>query len=117
MSVQQMTQEEWVAEAHRRFGDNPADWRFVCPACGHEACGLDFKNAGAKPSAMYQECIGRYTKGRSAMLEEGDGPCDYAAYGLFQLAPVHVTMDDGTVAHAFAFGEAHPEQSAEVPSP
>ncbi len=99
-----MTQDEWLAEAHRRFGPHPVDWRFVCPACGNEASGREFKEAGAKPDAMRCECIGRHTDGRSAMHETGPGPCDYAGYGLFRLSPLRVTAEDGAVIHSFAFG-------------
>jgi len=107
-----MTHDEWVAEAHRLFGDNPADWHFVCPICGNEASGHDFKAAGAHPNAMYQECIGRYTKGRSAMNDTGDGPCDYVGFGLIRLSPVHVTMAGGSIVHAFAFGSLPTEDAS-----
>lgn len=102
-----MTHEEWKAEAERRFGKDILRWRFVCPGCGHVASGQDFKDAGAEPNAMYQECIGRYHNGKSwsrGKYPKG-GPCDYAAYGLLPIAPILVTRDGKEYA-AFAFAEA-----------
>lgn len=49
----------WRAEAVKRFGASPAEWRFVCPACGHEATCADFKELGADPERASFECIGR----------------------------------------------------------
>lgn len=100
------TLEEWTAEAQRRFGPDHTKWRFVCPLCGNVASGQEFKDAGAEPHAMYQECIGRYRGGRSAFEETGEGPCDYAAYGLLQFAPVRVDAGGEKPTMAFAFAEA-----------
>jgi hypothetical protein len=96
-----MTKGEWLAEATRRFGPDPIDWRFVCPICGTVASGHDFRAAGANPNALARECIGRYTGARS--FEEK--PCNYAGYGLFRFSPVRVSMPDGTFVHAFAFAD------------
>ena len=75
------TAEEWLKEGARRFGENPEDWKFVCPKCGRINSGAEFKEAGAKPDSMYCECIGRWKK---------DKGCNWAAYGLFDICTSEV---------------------------
>lgn len=72
---------EWRKEGERRFGKNPEDWKFKCPACGRINTGQEFRDAGAEPDSMYCECIGRY--------DESKG-CNWAAYGLFDICTVEV---------------------------
>jgi hypothetical protein len=105
-SPQSMSFEDWRAEGERRFGKDITKWKFVCPGCGHIASGQDFKDAGAAPNAMYQECIGRYNKGKSWMrMKRGEsGPCDYAGYGLIPISPMTV-IRDGKKYPVFAFAE------------
>ncbi len=102
------TLDEWLAEGRRRFGPNFTDWRFICPICGNVASGQEFKDAGAPPNRMYQECIGRYrpnpVRGLGVGEERTGGPCDYAGYGLIQVSPITVTHPDGKRAMAFDFG-------------
>jgi len=101
-----MTLEEWRAKAIALFGQDEFQWRFVCPLCGHVQKADDFrpyKERGATPTSAYQECIGRYTGARE-MKPRGEGPCNYAGYGLFRLSPVRVIID-GEELHAFAFDE------------
>lgn len=59
--MQTMTHAEWLAEATRRFGDDPMAWKFVCPSCGHIASVQDWKDAGAPEGAVAFSCIGRYS--------------------------------------------------------
>ncbi len=103
------THEEWRNEGIRRFGPDPRYWKFVCPGCGHVQSGDDFIAAGIKDSSnkVYQECIGRYTGGKSwaKMGKNERGPCDYAAFGLLCIAPVRVTLSDGSTVASFAFAE------------
>lgn len=81
--------EQWLEEGKRRFGADPLQWRFVCPACGHVQTMQDFKDLHADPQRGYQECIGRVWNAqgkdgaRSGLSGDGPGPCDWAAYGLF----------------------------------
>lgn len=75
------TAEDWKAEGARRFGPNPEDWKFKCPACGRINTGQEFKDAGANPDSMYCECIGRHDKTKG---------CDWAAYGLFDICTTEV---------------------------
>jgi hypothetical protein len=102
-----MSEAEWIAEGKSRFGEDFSKWRFVCPVCKHVASGQNFKDAGAKPRAMYQECIGRYSASTERAF--GDhipkGPCDYALYGLFRLPGVIVETQDGHKIMAFAFAD------------
>ena len=84
------TQEEWRMEGRKRFGLDFKNWKFKCPNCGNIASGAEFKEAGAEPNAIYQECIGRYVKGKG---------CDWAAYGLFDICTVKV---DGIPVFEFA---------------
>lgn len=85
-----ITLAEWLAEAKRRFGDDPKDWKFRCPMCGHIQTLVDFQQIGADPQLAYQECIGRYLPDRASDLGTTPSPtgktspCDYAAYGLFR---------------------------------
>ncbi len=102
-----MTGEEWRARAIELFGKDEFQWRFVCPVCGHVQKIIDFapyKDRGAIPGSAYQECIGRYTGARE-FKSNGEGPCNYAGYGLFRLSPVRVIVD-GDELHAFAFDES-----------
>lgn len=101
-----MTHEEWLAEGRKRFGENELLWRFVCPRCGHVQCAEDFRqfqHYGATTASAYSECLGRYPV--AVKKPQGKGPCDYAARGLFQFAPLRVLID-GDEIHAFAFAEA-----------
>ena len=103
-----MTHDEWLARGTELFGDDPLKWRMVCPGCGHVQTPEDFhpfNDRGATPDSARQECIGRYTGGRSWAFDGGEGPCDYAAYGLFCIAPVQVTTPDGKTHSCFAFDD------------
>lgn len=104
-----MAHAEWVAEGTSRFGtDDPLEWLFVCPVCGHVAKGKDWKDVGAPPGAVAFSCVGRWLKAcRDAFSESSEpGPCNYAGGGLFQLNPVSVVMPDGQVHQAFEFAES-----------
>lgn len=103
-----ITHEEWLAEGRRRFGEVYADWKFVCPICAHVASVGDFEqyaDKGSTPSSATCECIGRYT-GAKEFKPKGQGPCNYAGYGLFRLNPVHVIgLNPDKPVHSFAFAE------------
>ncbi|MFA7254105.1 MAG: VVA0879 family protein [Patescibacteria group bacterium] len=95
---------EWQEKGRQLFGKDFLKWRFACPCCGHVASVADFVGLGAAPECAYQECIGRH-KGAGEMKPQGEGPCNYAAYGLFHLSPVVVQAGDHEVQ---AFGFAAP---------
>ena len=105
--VTRYTVAEWRAEAVRRFGENPLDWKFVCPSCGHVAKVSDWKDAGAKDTNAGFSCVGRWldASDENTFKNQG-GPCQYAGGGLFRINPVIVTREDGEEADFFAFAEA-----------
>jgi hypothetical protein len=106
------TLDEWHAEAVRRFGTNPRDWKFVCPGCGHVQSFGDFlrlrdEGRGPDPETVYFSCIGRWEGQRRDWLNgTGPGPCNYSSGGLFKLAPAEVLGPDGKYYPVFAFAEA-----------
>ncbi|MGP0583669.1 VVA0879 family protein [Paenibacillus timonensis] len=71
------TLDEWRAEARERFGDNGANWKFICPRCGNVQSPQDFIDtscsSGEVTYSAYQECIGRKIEERG---------CDWASFGL-----------------------------------
>jgi hypothetical protein len=108
--IRMMTKAEWLAEVERRFGPDPSNWRFVCPTCGNIQGPPDFepyKDKGATPDSCTKECLGRYlpdARERDAFDSEKGGPCNYAAYGLIQLAPIRVIdRDEDNPTHCFDF--------------
>lgn len=107
------TQKELLAEAKRRFGDDPLDWAFVCPTCGDVATARDFKAAGGDPNRIGQECIGRSMGALSGAPTKDGGRskasrgCDWCAYGLFR-GPWIITMPDGREVGSFRLAEAEP---------
>jgi hypothetical protein len=92
----------WREEAKRIFGDDPMNWRFVCPSCGHVASVADWKAAGASEGEVAFSCVGRHLKGSKQMCEK-PGPCNYAGGGLIGLNPVAITVEPGKVTRVFAF--------------
>jgi hypothetical protein len=108
-----MTHTEWLAEAKRRFGDDPMAWKFVCPSCGHVASVKDWKDAGAPEGAVAFSCVGRYIGddvddkiARDKAFRNSGGPCNYAGGGLFRLNPVAVDFEEGKEPmQVFAFAD------------
>lgn len=98
-----MTHEEWATEAKRRFGDDPQNWRFVCPSCGYVASVKDWKDAGAPEGHIGFSCIGRSIGSKKELGDKTGGPCNYAGGGLFALNPVLITFPDGTTGYFFDF--------------
>ena len=99
------TVDQWRAEAARRFGKDSANWKFVCPSCGHVVSVGDYKKAGAPEDAVAFSCIGRYLEKRSEAFHMGQGPCNYAGGGLFRINPVAVILPDGHESYVFDFAE------------
>lgn len=85
-----ITQEDWLAEARRRFGDDPKGWRFRCPSCGNVATPADFLALGADGQRASGECIGRVhvEQGTTQRVDGNTKPCNWAAMGLFRLPSV-----------------------------
>lgn len=107
--IKTMTRLQWMQEGERRFGKDMHKWKFVCPACGNIQSPEDFKpykEDGATADSCTKVCLGRYVSGKEA-FGKGPGPCNYAAYGLIQLAPIRIIegCDQDEPIHCFAFAE------------
>lgn len=106
MTHRTLTQADLVAEAVAAFGDDPEKWAFRCPNCADVAVAQDFRDAGAHPNGLGQECIGRHLGALSGPPTTDAGKsiakrgCDWAAYGLFA-GPWFVVMPDGKTVPGF----------------
>lgn len=83
-TAKKFTQAEWLEEGKKKFGENPDEWKFQCPICGH-----------VQGDREYQECKN----------------CHYKSYGLFH-SHVTVIAKDGEEVHVLDFaddveGETH----------
>jgi hypothetical protein len=108
------TQDELVAELKARFGENPLDWAFQCPACKDVATAEEFSEAiAADPERegqhasehIGQVCIGRLLGALSKDTEYAGRGCDWAAFGLFR-GPEFVVMPDGREVPSFPIAPA-----------
>lgn len=81
---------DWLEELKARFGENPDNWKFVCPSCGHVQSVGDFKEAGADPQRAYINCIGRVTGSNDPSGKDG---CNYTVNGLISLNKTTVISD------------------------
>lgn len=114
------TQDEFLAELRRRFGDDWHNWAFVCPSCGDVATGADFeralREAGLEDAegkvkvsrCLGQECIGRVSGALSMSAEHwtqsGRRGCDWCAFGLFR-GPEIVVLPDGKEIYSFRIAD------------
>ena len=105
------TQQDLCDEAAARFGDDARDWAFRCPSCGDVATARDFKDAGADPNRIGQECIGRHLGALSGKKPTKDGGrslasrgCDWCAYGLFR-GPWLIDLPNGKTVGSFPLAE------------
>lgn len=112
---QVMTVTEWRDEASRRFGPDPMNWRFVCPACKFEQSVADYHAAGAPEGAVAFSCVGRWRADVDNAAFDGShqGPCNYAGGGLFRLNPVTVLQPGGDKHTVFAFADAKEDAGGE----
>jgi hypothetical protein len=121
-----MTQDELVAELRLRFGDDPANWAFVCPRCGDVASAADFRVAlsetgRADESAsdhLGQICIGRILGALDRWTVDGTRAsrktyagrgCDWCAFGLFR-GPMIVVTPEGNELYAFNIAPRNGDQ-------
>lgn len=88
-----MTLDEWRKEAARKFGEDPSNWKFVCPHCGHVQSVNDF---GEDKDLACQECIGRRTPAIG---------CNWAAYGFLKTLGkgIEIETPDGSIIEVFDF--------------
>lgn len=107
------TQKEWLEEASRLFGKDPQNWKFKCPICGNIQQMKDFKefkDNGATPNSVTNECIGRYLPKEKVTSAFGNknkkvkSPCDYAAYGLFRIGH-KIKLENGEETTSFPFAQ------------
>jgi hypothetical protein len=102
------TQEEWRAEAVKRFGKDHKQWKFICPVCKYVQSVQDYIDAEAPQGAIGFSCVGRYVSESKEAFDvsvKEEGPCNYAGGGLFRLNPVKVILPDGSEEQAFAFAD------------
>ena len=103
------TQEEWRAEAVRRFGEDHKQWKFVCPVCKYVQSVQDYLDANAPQGAIGFSCVGRYIEGEAKQAFDvsvkEEGPCNYAGGGLFRLNPITVILPDESEHQAFDFAD------------
>lgn len=113
-----LTQEQLLAEAKERFGDDPMKWAFRCPSCKDVATSQDFSDALKEhprkrrngediiaSDIVGQECIGRSLGARDKRQTYSGRGCDWAAYGLFS-GPWTIVLPDGREMYAFPLAEA-----------
>lgn len=96
------SRDEWRAMAVSLFGENPMDWRFVCPACGHVATVAEWCKHHAPEGAVAFSCVGRWSGAKREAFGDGEGPCNYAGGGLICVNPVHVS-DPAATKDLFVF--------------
>ena len=107
---------EWLARGRALFGEDPLQWRFKCPICGHVQTMADFKAIGAQSQSAYRECIGRHLPKSASNLGGTPGkdgrksPCDYAAYGLFQFGDKVIPEGQEKVITVFYFDDGKVER-------
>jgi hypothetical protein len=111
-----MMQDEFLAEAKSRFGDNVRDWKFVCPMCGTVQSVQQLLDAviaaGGKKDDVHGyigfSCIGRFTRQGDAGIaakhrgEAWDKGCNWTLGGLLQCHELEVIMPDGHKRPTFA---------------
>ena len=120
-----MTQDEFLAEAKARFGENVRDWKFVCPMCGTPQSIASLLRAGA-PADKVEDYLGVLCEGR--FTDAGPWPaewrrsaevkkrrlvrgCDWTLGGLFRIHRLEVITERGPQP---CFELATPEQAAEL---
>lgn len=98
MNRQQINHEDWLAEAKKRFGDNPLDWRFQCPRCKETQSAREFHEEKIRgvDRKVYFSCIGRWVEGRG---------CDWTLGGLLQIHAMEVITPKGEIIPVMEFAE------------
>ena len=111
--IRRIDVKDWMAEGKALFGDEPLDWKFVCPNCGHIQTMRDFlelREAGIYKKTLqqaYYSCIGRF----DTRIKEKDvgtildrkSPCNYTLGGLFPFCKTVVIDEEGKENLVFEF--------------
>lgn len=110
-----ITAAQFHEEAKKRFGDDPFQWKLVCPACGTVQCGEDLLKAGVTKEKLESyigfACIGRFTgQGDKGIAAHNKGKpwtkgCNWTLGGLFQIHELEVVID-GKNRPAFELAES-----------
>jgi len=104
----EMTHEEWKQRGRELFGDDPKEWRFVCPSCGHVQTFNDFLALDMVPEDVEKyvgfSCIGRFDGHGDTDICSGKSPCNYTAGGLLNINPIKVIIGENH-RYVFAFEE------------
>ncbi len=111
---------EWLAKGKALFGGDHLQWKFRCPICGHVQTMSDFQALKVEPQSAYRVCIGRYlpedqrASGLATMPAKNGqkSPCDYAAYGLFQIGIRVLVEGQGKPLTVFPFAEESGKDAA-----
>lgn len=107
--------DEWRAEAAKRFGPDPKNWKYKCCNCGHEQTINDFIKAGIKEpeNKVFFSCIGRWTGGEGTMSND-KSPCNYTLGGLFKCTSVSVIDAEGKTHWVFDFAVPAKAETAQL---
>jgi len=110
-----MTQDEFLAEARKRFGPKVRDWKFVCPACGTVQSVQQLLDAGLSKedvqSVIGYSCIGRFTNQDGGGIEAKhrgepwNKGCNWTLGGLLRIHTLEVDCGDGEMRPAFELAE------------
>ncbi len=68
-----VTLQEWHAEGREQFSDDPKDWKFTCPSCGHVQSLADFLALGMK-NLMAQDFLAFRIAPNEVMFDENHEP-------------------------------------------
>lgn len=90
-SVKVIKYKDWMAELKEKFGENPDNWKFKCPSCGHVQSVADFKAIGKDPNYAFSNCIGRFTGNNDHTGKYG---CNYTVNGFISLNKTTVINED-----------------------
>jgi len=88
-----ISKDMYVLEGIRRFGNDPLNWKFICPICSHVASVQDFLNVGAPEGMIGIACIGAVKRPQQVFNPTngtGRGPCNYTGRGKFDFNPLEV---------------------------
>ncbi len=108
-TMKTITQDDFIAEASARFGDNVRDWKFVCPMCGtiqsvQQLLDAVVASGGTKDDVhgyIGFSCIGRFTGQGDVGIaaknrgEKWDKGCNWTLGGLLRLHELEVVMQSG----------------------
>jgi hypothetical protein len=100
-----VTREAWLRIGGELFGENPREWRFQCPSCGHIQSEREARERNAEVKNLsdwiYFSCEGRHTPSVG---------CDWTLGGLFQIHTLEVVSDGGHVSRVMRFAHERADE-------